>query len=162
MTIVSITGHRPERIPNMKIVEDALAHAFKEWEVKKVIQGMAAGVDLLAARTAYRMDIPFIAARPWAGHMARKADEYDYMMAINNAIQVVNVDPSVKYAGPWVYQERNEWMVNNAAFVIAVWDGERRGGTFNCIKYANEQDRNIWCIDPATGSGEWIWNDEPV
>jgi len=162
MTTVAITGHRPERIPNIHMVEHALAYAFHELEVEKVIQGMAAGVDLLAARTAFRMNIPFISARPWAGHTPRVADEYDYMMAINNAIEVVDVDPSTSYPGAWVYQKRNEWMVDNAELVIAVWDGERKGGTFNCVKYANQEERHIYCIDPATGAAEWIWNDEPV
>lgn len=37
----------------------------------------------------------------------------------------------------YLIQKRNEWMCDNSAFVIAVWDG-LDGGTGNCVKYARE------------------------
>jgi uncharacterized phage-like protein YoqJ len=162
MTTVAITGHRPERIKDMSLVEKALEDAYNELEVSKVIQGMAAGVDLLAAKVAYRMEIPFVSARPWAGHKPRIADDYNYMMAMNYAVEVVNVDPSVKYRGPWVYHNRNEWMVDRAELLIAVWDGTKKGGTFNCIKYAQSKDLCVWWIDPDAGYGELIEPDERI
>jgi uncharacterized phage-like protein YoqJ len=38
-------------------------------------------------------------------------------------------------------QIRNEWMVDNAHIVLALWDGSS-GGTGNCIKYANRKSVN--------------------
>lgn len=161
--IVAITGHRPERIPDMKAMEEALSEAYLELEVTKVIQGMAAGIDLLAARTAFRLDIPFISARPWAGHTPRVADQISYENAIVYAEEVVNVHPSIKYPGAWVYQKRNEWMVDRAELVIAVWDGQPKGGTYNCVKYAHDvKELPILMIDPVAGYGVLFEGDEPL
>lgn len=163
MTTVAITGHRPEKIKDMAKVEQALRDAYHELEVSKVIQGMAAGVDLLSAKVAYQMDIPFISARPWAGHKPRKADKYNYEQAIMHAEEVVDVSLSDSYLGPWMYQVRNEWMVNRAELVIAVWDGEESGGTYNCVKYAHRtKELPIWLIDPDAGYGVLVEADEPL
>jgi uncharacterized phage-like protein YoqJ len=62
------------------------------------------------------------------------------------------------FPGPQVYQERNEWMVDRAHVVIAVWDGQKKGGTWNTIKYALAGHRKIWRIDPTmeTESGWYV------
>jgi uncharacterized phage-like protein YoqJ len=44
-------------------------------------------------------------------------------------------------------QLRNEFMVNNSDIVIAVWDGTN-GGTANCVKYAQVENKEIIIIDP--------------
>ena len=41
----------------------------------------------------------------------------------------------------------NEWMIDNSAVVISVWDGTS-GGTANCVKYAKKQKTKIWRITP--------------
>ena len=38
-------------------------------------------------------------------------------------------------------------MVDNADKVIAVWDGSK-GGTYNCVKYAEKQNKEIIVINP--------------
>ena len=48
---------------------------------------------------------------------------------------------------PAKMQKRNEYMVNNSDIVVAVWDGSR-GGTGNCVKYANKLGRKIIQINP--------------
>lgn len=159
---IAITGHRPERIPDFKIVENALLHAFEELDVTHVIQGMAAGVDLVSAKVAHYYNLPFTCARPWATHKGRMGGsqgfteswERDYDFALRLADEVVDVDPARSYPGPWVYQKRNEWMVDNAEAVIAVWDGTK-GGTANCVNYALKKQKPIWRITPATGKGQW-------
>lgn len=151
---IAVTGHRPEKINNWQFVEAQLAHAFTDFKADLVIQGMAAGVDLTAARIAYVLKIPFWAARPWAGHKPRRADERDYMYAETFAEAVTDVDPSQEYKGPWVYQKRNEWMVDQADMVVAVWDGTS-GGTANCVKYAQKKGKRIWRINPLTHEVGW-------
>jgi hypothetical protein len=42
------------------------------------------------------------------------------------------------------YQERNERMVDEADFLLAFWVGRRKGGTFNCMKYANRRSKLIF------------------
>jgi uncharacterized phage-like protein YoqJ len=150
---VAITGHRPERIKDMGIVVDGLAEAYRDLGVTEAIQGMAAGVDLQSARVAYLSGIPFWSVKPWAGHTPRKADEVHYKNAWGLADKRFVVNPSEKYLGPWMYQRRNEWMVDNSHdAVLAVWDGTENGGTFNCVKYARAiHGMRIWVIHPDTG-----------
>jgi uncharacterized phage-like protein YoqJ len=153
--VAAITGHRPEKINNWTFVEYQIALALRDNRITLMIQGMAAGVDLRSARVAFAERIPFVAARPWAGHTPRVADRIDYYKAITHAQRVVDVDPSEDYPGSWVYQKRNEWMVDNADMVIAVWDGTS-GGTANCVKYAQKQGVAVWRINPATHVVGWL------
>lgn len=149
MTIVAITGHRPEKILNQDWVHKTLAGVLQELEPEKLIQGMAAGVDLLSAVVAHECGIPFLSARPWAGHSPRVQDSNLYAWAIDNSAEVVNVDPAQHYAGPWVYQKRNEYMVDHATIVVAVWDGSS-GGTKNCVMYAKRRKVPLVVINPET------------
>lgn len=148
MSVASITGHRPNRIPNKEYVEYQLTLAYKDLKIERVIQGMAAGVDLWSARMAYYSRIPYVAVRPWAGHTPSWEDKAMYNYAIEHADEIIIVNESEKFLGNWMYQRRNEWMVDHGDVVIAVWDGEPKGGTWNCIKYALDQDRKVWVIPP--------------
>lgn len=48
---------------------------------------------------------------------------------------------------PWLMQKRNEYMVDLADVVIAVWDGSN-SGTGNCVKYAQKCGKEIIQIAP--------------
>jgi uncharacterized phage-like protein YoqJ len=72
-----------------------------------------------------------------------------------HAERVVDVDPSEDYPGVWVYNKRNEWMIDHANVVVAVWDGTS-GGTANAVKYAKKIKRPVWRIDPATHVVGWL------
>ncbi len=48
---------------------------------------------------------------------------------------------------PWLMQKRNEYMVDLADKVIAVWDGSK-GGTGNCVRYAKKCGKEIIRIMP--------------
>lgn len=148
---VSITGHRPEKIQDPLLVQKRLQEAYEDLSAYRVIQGMAAGVDLIAAREAFLADIPFICAVPWRGHAPRKADANAYKMALKHAEEVHYVDEAEDYPGPWVYQKRNEWMVDRADTVIAVWNGDEKGGTWNCVEYALRMKVPVYRIDPISG-----------
>jgi len=39
--------------------------------------------------------------------------------------------------------ERNKYMVDNSDLVIAIWNGEMSGGTFNTITYAKKNNKSI-------------------
>ena len=49
---------------------------------------------------------------------------------------------------PAKMQKRNQFMVDNSDIVIAVWDGSKKGGTYNCIKYAQKLEKEIIQINP--------------
>lgn len=155
MNVCCITGHRPNRIPDMDMVEDSLYDAYENLDIEHVIQGMADGADLISARAAWDCRIGFSCARPWTNHAPGKHWVNLYEWALDRAENVWVVNDSLGYPGPQVYQERNEFMVDRAHLVIAVWDGTKKGGTWNTIKYALEEKRPIWRIDPRDGESGW-------
>lgn len=138
--VVCGTGHRPEKLGGYST--EALDPAYKValkvlefHEPSKVITGMAQGWDQMLAFAAYELKIPYIAAVPFEGQEKRwtkdAQDKYKFLCDRADAI----VTLSQKYEGPWVMQNRNEWMVNGSDVVLVLWDGSD-GGTKNCIKYA--------------------------
>jgi uncharacterized phage-like protein YoqJ len=161
--IAAITGHRPKDLPDLNWVESALTDAYAELKADHVIQGMAAGVDLIAAKAAYKSGIPYTCAKPWANHKGRMAgsagftDSWNtyYDNALRYAAKIVDVNPTNSYPGPWIYQERNEWMVNHADILIAVWTGKKKGGTYNCVKYAMKAGVEIYHLDPTAQTSGW-------
>ena len=46
--------------------------------------------------------------------------------------------------------DRNRFLVNHAAALLAVYNGERRGGTAATLRYAQKMGREIIVIDPIT------------
>jgi uncharacterized phage-like protein YoqJ len=155
---VAITGHRPEKITNEVWVKRQMKDALTTFVMPSyLIQGMAAGVDLWSAVIARQLGVMYECAKPWAGHLPRKADAKLYQDALHFADKVTNVDPSENYPGPWVYQKRNKYMVDHADTVLAVWDGSK-GGTGNCVQYALELSRPIYRIDPVKLKWGWYAN----
>jgi uncharacterized phage-like protein YoqJ len=135
--IVAGTGHRPEDCESEADVriKSRVKLQYND-KITTFICGMAAGFDLWAADEARLLGLEVIAAKPWAGHKPRMEDAELYDRIVNYASRVVAVNESENYPGIWVYQKRNEWMVDNADAVMAYWSGKEHGGTWNCIKYA--------------------------
>lgn len=146
--IVAGTGHRElrDRDWTAAVIEGALNHLG----ASRVYVGMASGFDLLLAKIAWHMDIPFICAVPWKGHVPRRADTYDYYRALELAEKVHYVVPVDDFPGNWVYQKRNEFMVCKADIVLAMYEETGRGGTHNCIEYAKKVNKPVWSMNPAT------------
>lgn len=45
---------------------------------------------------------------------------------------------------------RNRFLVDHANILLAVYNGERRGGTAATVRYAQKMGREIIMIDPLT------------
>ena len=149
--IVAVTGHRSEDAEPEEVVRCKLRTALRYSGADTVICGMANGVDLWAGSEAVLLGIEVWAAKPWAGHRPRKDDERLYASVIEAASRVVNVTEREEYPGPWVYQVRNKWMVDNATHVLAYLNPEATsGGTWNCVEYARGKRpiRNIYTAAP--------------
>lgn len=150
-----ITGHRPNKLElNSKngpypIIMETMEREFKK--LKKtheltIITGMAVGIDMMAAFWAVKLNIPFIAAVPFSGQekVWPESTKLKYKEYLKQAREFFVVCEG-GYA-PWKLQKRNEWMVNNGDLGIAFWDGSK-GGTANCINYANSIGKpwvNLW------------------
>lgn len=143
--IVAGTGHRPEDCIHSETEVRIMArNKLRSSGATHFICGMASGFDLWAGYEAMLLGIEVWAAKPWAGHTPRAEDRELYASILEYASKVVNVDESETYKGPWVYQKRNEWMVDNADVVMAYWNPEKqKGGTFNCVEYARKKKKPI-------------------
>ena len=157
MTGIAGTGHRPEKLGGHGIqTRLALGGLATEYlsvqRPSKVISGMAPGWDQALAGAAVALNIPFIAAVPFAGQHKRWPAESQerYLRLLGMAEDVVNVAGSFPpISGIQVsraMQARNEWMVDRADKMVALWDGSW-GGTFNCVRYAEKKGvpiDNLW------------------
>jgi uncharacterized phage-like protein YoqJ len=116
----------------------------------EVISGMALGVDTLGAEIALGMGIPLIAAVPFKGQESNwppaSIKKYNSILERASEVHVVTEDG---YYAAHLFQKRNEWMVDRADLVCAVWRG-KSGGTANCVNYAMRQHVPVWRIDPNT------------
>lgn len=161
------TGHRPDKLHGYDknnitniMLRTAISNAIKllhlKYGVDNFISGMALGWDLWAALEVIKLQetfprIQLICAIPCKNHsdnFKNKQDKEDYQYIIESANYVHNVT-GIKYF-PRCLQIRNEWMVNNSIGQIAGWNGTR-GGTYNCIKYAESVNKtNRITIHPQT------------
>lgn len=154
---VAITGHRPGSLDNdyscqsdtWQWIRSNLAETFTRVKPKEIVTGMALGVDTVAAEVAMALQIPFVAAVPFPGQEAKWSDaqQEHYRMLLSYASEVVTVDKG-PYS-PYLLQKRNEFMVNQADLLVAVWTGFK-GGTRNCVEYALKKNVPVWRLDPNT------------
>lgn len=153
--IVAFTGHRPDKLGGYKLPNPVYVGVCKQiqttlrnYQPTKVISGMALGVDQWAAVVAYRMGIPFLAAIPFEGQEKAwpEKSQKTYRLLRRLASEEKIISPGDYSAAKM--QIRNEWMVDNCHLLIAVWDGSK-GGTRNCIEYAESIKREIFYIDPS-------------
>lgn len=154
MSVVAFTGHRPDKLggyrtPNRKYnwVCWRIEEELLKLEPEKAISGMALGVDQWGARICVRLGIPFIAAIPFVGQESQwpESSQRDYKALLTKASEIVIV--SEGGYSPAKMQLRNQWMVDKCEVLMAIWDGSS-GGTGNCVRYAQNVNRQIIRIDP--------------
>jgi uncharacterized phage-like protein YoqJ len=152
--ILSITGHRPNKIGGYKneIFSALAGFAMKSLQgIKpdKVITGMALGWDQAVAWACINLNIPYIAAIPCYGQekVWQKRYQIAYKLLKDYASEVVVVTKHpYAFAGRDCMQKRNVWMVDNSDGLLALWNGSH-GGTKNCIDYATNVEKpiiNLW------------------
>lgn len=154
------TGHRPPKltigsenaynpIVYERLVDLALA-ALQKYQPSRVISGMALGWDQALAEASVELSIPFYAYIPFQGFESLWPNESKkkYLELLEKAAGRKTIcKPG--YAA-WKLQRRNEAMVDALEgddFLLALWDGGLKGGTFNCLKYASLRERrfvNLW------------------
>lgn len=151
--IVAFTGHRPEEIggygcnPTRSWIVDGLYKILNHLKPTEAICGMALGVDTWAAALCLTERIPFIAAIPFEGQESIWPEErqkhYKWLCSKAKVKYIV----SKGGYSPEKMQIRNEWMVDNAHVIIAVWNGSD-GGTANCVNYAKLMKKPIFILNP--------------
>ena len=142
----AFTGHRPEKVIGSegriivelrREIEKAIADGYKVF-----LTGMSRGVDLWAADIVlelrrYNKDLKLVCVIPFEGMEDRwPADwkkHYDLVRRQADFVWVL----SDRYSKD-AYQKRNQWLVDHASRLIAVFNGSP-SGTGNTIRYAREK-----------------------
>lgn len=155
---IAITGHRPNKLWNdyelnsigMKKIKTTLQAMISKLKPTTMISGMALGIDTLWAELAIENQIPLIAAIPCFDHSNKwiQTSVDRYKRILESTLTTVHYVSLAKYT-PSCMQVRNEWMVNKCDLLIAVWDGTR-GGTGNCVRYAEFVKNPCIIINPHT------------
>ena len=157
MKICCVTGNRPQKFP-WKYGEGTAHNKYLAKMTRQIenliesgytyfISGGAIGVDMdfaeavLQAKKRHK-DIILEIAVPCRNQDLKwnKADKERYAKILGNA-DIVNV-LSESYTS-FCMQKRNEYMVNKSDLVIAFWNGEESGGTWNTINYAKRKSKQL-------------------
>lgn len=175
---IAWTGHRPDKLGGYNKTNPIYVDVRKRMKIKieksverfgnvQWITGGALGVDQMAAELLHEMGLPYIVAapchrlsEPWPSHareryneICRNADPELANLLCGDKVTrggVIYVHDG-PYTGPDLMQNRNKWMVDNADYLIAVWDGTS-GGTANCVRYALHK----WYGTSKSASTNWV------
>lgn len=158
---LAATGHRPIHNIYPYDVSHPKRIAVRERIIKELVQcvtngyntfisGMALGFDIDFAISVLelrddmqipgiylRCAIPFknwdVQWKPWDIEIYNKV-----LAAANNVVTVC--EPGF---AKWKYMARNKWMVDESDHVLALWNGQMGGGTYNTIRYALDQGKPV-------------------
>ena len=163
----AFTGHRPQKFPWGYDETDprcvALKKALTE-QIAKLMEagytdffsGMAEGTDTWAALAVLALKkenpalklhcvLPCPGQADWWSASAREL----YFSILEQADEIVYV--SREYSEDCML-ERNRYLVNHADCLLAVYNGERRGGTAMTVRYAQKLGRKIIIIEPSSSN----------
>lgn len=158
--VLTLTGHRPNKLygyvdvddPAYDKIRERLAAFCKEHNIQTIVSGMALGFDQVGAQFAIDNGLNLVAAipseaqaNPWKRN-PKSVQTWESQIA--QADLVVNVGGSETYTGPKEMQDRNEWMLDQADYVFALYNGDKSGGTFNAVSSARKRKLSLHILDP--------------
>ena len=160
----AFTGHRSQRLPfgfnesdercvclKQKLREEII-RLVDEQDVCHFITGMAIGVDMFAAEIVLELKanrypgIRLECAIPFEGQANRWAEKQRdrYFDIASKCDQETLIQR--RYSSD-CFDKRNRYMVDQADYLIAVWDG-RPSGTGKTVQYARQLGKPVIIIDP--------------
>lgn len=147
--IMTVTGHRPDKLGGYHELRQRRVVAFaadmlQHFSPNTVITGMALGWDQAVATACLELSIPFWAYCPCKGQELKWPEESQrrYRDLLAQAAKVLFVEE--RYSGTCM-QRRNEVMVDEGDYVVALWNGSE-GGTANCVLYAQTTGKPIFQV----------------
>lgn len=148
---VAFTGHRQERITtDRNTLSTELYRTISELYQQgytTYLTGMAQGFDLLAAEAVWQFrndthaDIRLIAVIPFRTQFGRFSpeDKHRYIRITSVAECIILSDDY--YRG--CFHRRNDYLIDNAAVVVAYYDQTPSGGTHYTVQQAIHRGMNI-------------------
>jgi len=172
--VCAITGHRPNKLPwrydetdsrcvELKAVLTEQIGALAEAGVTQFLSGMAEAVDTWAALSvldlreknpAIKLHCILPCTTQAAKWSASSRELYRSILELADSVVYVSRDYHKN-----CMLDRNRFMVEHASILLAVYNGERRGGTAATVRYAQKMGREIIVIDPIT---RLISHEEPA
>lgn len=157
------TGHRPQSLPFgydeqnpacvqlKKVLRSEIERQITKNGVTHFITGMALGIDLIAAELVLKLkkqypNITLESAIPCENQAVKWSDaqrERYYNLAAKCDKETMLQRAYTKD----YFQKRNQYMVDNSDFVIAVWNGSP-SGTGQTVHYAQSKGKTITIINP--------------
>lgn len=149
--IIAGTGHRPNKLggyddATLNRLVDLATAALQKFQPKTVISGMALGWDQALAQAALDLNITLFATIPFEGQESRwpapAQTRYHQLLDQADSIHLLSAGPCSRRK----FQLRNEFMVDNADCILALWNGSP-SGTKNTIDYAQKVGTpvtNLW------------------
>ncbi len=161
----AFTGHRPKRFSFGYDEEDEKCVRLKlvmAQQIMKLIKGgvslfytgMAQGVDQYGAEIVLGMKrqyphVQLIAVLPCETQANKwspmQRERYFNTLAVCDDVITLRA----RYS-PQCMHERNRYMVDHAEYLLAVYDGDGKGGTAYTVRYAREKEREIITIHSDT------------
>lgn len=150
MTTIAATGHRPASLPTKYDITPLISLVKPYLAARKpdvVISGVALGWDQAVAIAAMDLGIPVTAMIPHIGQADAwpKPSHDAYQALLLRCTKRIVVSPGGYEV--WKMQARNEAMVDACDELVALWDGEESGGTWNCVSFARSRAKrvtNLW------------------
>lgn len=165
-TTCCFTGHRPQKLPFKfdehhpdcvrlkKLLRQEMVRLITGAGVTHFITGMALGIDQICAGLVLELKQEYPAvtlecAIPYEEQAVKwtvpqRDRYYNIIAASDKATQLQTAYTKDCMA------ERNHYMVDVSAYVLAVWDGSGRCGTGQTVRYAGTLGRKITIVHPAT------------
>jgi len=161
----AFTGHRPQKLPwrddetapGCVALKEALATQVAmliENRYTEFLSGMAPGVDMWAAQIILDLrekhpGLKLHCILPCAAQSAKwsAALQKQYRTILEQADSIIFVNRADRKN---CMLERDRFLVSYASVVLAVYNGEKRGGTAATVRYARKLGRKLIVIDPAT------------
>ncbi|MCI8388968.1 MAG: DUF1273 domain-containing protein [Clostridiales bacterium] len=161
----AFTGHRPQSLPFgfrendprctalKQALRSEIIHMIEDNGVTYFISGMALGVDTYAAEIVLDLkavypEIKLECAIPCKAQREKWSQNAQsrYLEIISNSDKPIILQR--EYTSDCM-QKRNKYMVNEADYLIAVWNG-RSSGTSTTVQYAKSLNRRVSIIHPET------------
>ncbi len=149
--IITGIAHPPARLyeksplPSTELVYLA-AKALKKYKAGHLVTSLSPGWEQALAKAALELDVPFTVAIPYPGrdNVLKKDSLVLYYELLAKAEEVFQISDT--YCDTAV-MECNCWRVDRADALLALWDYEFFGETFQVIDYAlknNKEVVNLW------------------
>lgn len=164
-TVVAFTGHRPKKFPwrydeldprcvALKAVLTEQITALADAGITQFLSGMAEGADVWSALSVLALQEKnpkvklhcILPCREQADKWTASSQDL-YRSILERADSIVYVSRAYHKN---CMLERNRFLVDHASALLAVYNGEWRGGTAATMRYAQKLGREIIVIDPIT------------